>query len=126
MGMSETIMAAMIGALATVLTAMFQLVLNWRNATKTEKKAPGGLRSLLWMLALLGAAAVGGFAYAEYRAQEARGEAALLREDLHRELKALAESTARLEKLSPGPAGAQSATEQRGLDGVAALVSLPP
>jgi hypothetical protein len=125
MGMSETIMAAMIGALATAFTAMLQLILQWRNATKPEKKAPGGLRSLLWMLALLGAAAVGGFAYAEYRAQNARGEAAILREDLQRELKALAESTARLEKLAPGAAGTPSAAEQRGLDGAAAVVSLP-
>jgi hypothetical protein len=125
MGLSETIMAAMIGALATAFTAMLQLMLQWRSATKPEKRAPGGLRSLLWMLALMVAAAVGGFAYAEYRAQNTRGEAAVLREDLQRELKALAESTARLEKLAPGAAGTQSTAEQRGLDGVVAVVSLP-
>ena len=129
MGMSETIMAAMIGALATVLTAMFQLVLSWRSATKEERKVSGGLRSFLWMLTLMGAAAAGGFAYAEYRALGARGEAALLRSELQRELQALSDSTARLEKLSAGGLGGsnQAAADQRqrGREGVAAVVTLP-
>jgi hypothetical protein len=129
MGMSETIMAAMIGALATVFTAMFQLVLSWRSATKEERKASGGLRSFLWMLTLMGAAAAGGFAYAEYRALGARGEAAVLREEMQRELQALSASTARLEKLSAGGLGGSDHAavdqRQRGREGVAAIVTLP-
>ena len=75
------------------------------------------------------AAAVGGFAYAEYRAQGARGEAALLREEFQRELSALSASTARLEKLAAGAAGgADSSPASDGSAasmGVTALVTLP-
>ncbi len=130
MGLSETIMAAMIGAVATVFTATFQLMLNWRNATKEQqRRGHGGLRSFLWMLALMAAAAVGGFAYAEYRAQGSRGEAVVLREELQRELHALTTSTDRLEKLTAAASGQPeaAATEQRqrGLEGIAAMVTLP-
>ena len=100
MNLSEPVMAAMIGALATVCTAIFQLMATWRKAGQEKSKARGGLGSLLWMLTLMTAAAVGGFAYAEYRAQGSRGDAALLREELQRELTALSASTARLEKLA--------------------------
>jgi hypothetical protein len=129
MGLSETIMAAMIGALATVFTATFQLMLTWRDATKEQRRGRGGLRSFLWMLALMAAAAVGGFAYAEYRAQDTRGEAALLRAELQRELHALTASTARLEKLAAAASGEKGSAaadqQQRGLEGVAAMVTLP-
>jgi hypothetical protein len=126
MNLSEPVMAAMIGATATVCTAVFQLMLNWRKATHDKPSTRGGMRSFLWMLTLMTAAAVGGFAYAEYRAQGARGDAALLREELQGQIKALVASTARLEKLAPGGAGsAESAAEQRGLGGLAAVVTLP-
>ena len=121
MNLSEPVMAAMIGALATVCTAVFQLMVTWRKAGQEKSKARGGLGSLLWMLTLMTAAAVGGFAYAEYRAQGSRGDAALLREELQRELTALSASTARLEKLAP----AGSSAQQGRLDGLAALVTLP-
>ena len=127
MNVSEPVMAAMIGATATVCTAVFQLVVNWRKATTSEKpRARGGLRSLLWMVTLMAAAAVGGFAYAEYRAQATRGEAALLREEVNRQLGALSASTARLETLlAAGGADSAAARRQRGLEGVAAVVALP-
>lgn len=129
MGLSETIMAAMIGALATVFTATFQLMLSWRSATKEqERRGRGGLSSFLWMLALMAAAAVGGFAYAEYRAQGSRGTAAVLREELQRELHALSASTARLEQLTAAASGGRESPadqRQRGLEGIAAMVTLP-
>ncbi len=126
MNLSEPVMAAMIGALATVCTAIFQLMATWRKAGQEKSKARGGLGSLLWMLTLMTAAAVGGFAYAEYRAQGSRGDAALLREELQRELTALSASTARLEKLAPAtPGSAGSSAQQSGLDGHAALVTVP-
>lgn len=132
MGMSETILAAMIGALATVVTAVFQLMLAWREhrkrTEKTERETRGTLSSLLWMLTLLAAAAVGGFAYAHYRVQATRDETQALRDRLQQELHALTVSSARLEKLenaAPGAALEATARKQRGLDGVVAVVTLP-
>lgn len=129
MGLSETIMAAMIGALATVFTAAFQLMLSWRSATREQQRPThGGLRSFFWMLALMGAAAVGGFAYAEYRAQDSRGAAAVLREELRRELRGLTASTERLERLAASGGTGSTVADQRqlGLDGIVAMVTLPP
>jgi len=124
MNLSEPVVAAMIGAFATVCTATFQLVGTWRKSSNDKVKARGGISTLLWTLALMTAAGVGGFAYAEYRAQGIRGEAAMLREELQRELSALSASTARLEKLAPAAAGSAGSVPQ-GFDGPAAFVTLP-
>jgi len=128
MGVSETILAAMIGAVATLLTAAFQLLLTWRDSGKPERSSRSGMRSLLWTLTLMGAAAVGGFAYAEYRALGSRDETQALRNALQQQLQALSTSTARLEQLRVNGSGSapESAAQQRlGMDGVAAVVNLP-
>jgi hypothetical protein len=83
----------------------------------------------MWMLALMLAAAVGGFAYAEYRSQQSRSDARALREELQTQMRAIAASTARLEQLrfvSAGPAtdvpsGAAGSTASS----VSATVALP-
>jgi hypothetical protein len=36
MGLSETILAAMIGAIATVSAALFQLFMAWRSRSKVD------------------------------------------------------------------------------------------
>jgi hypothetical protein len=117
MGVSETVLAAMIGAGATLFTAVFQLV---RAAGGDRRSTRSWFRSLMWMLALMLAAGVGGFAYAEYRAQHSRDEARTLRDELQQQMQALAASTARLEQLRLPVSGAGAATES------AATVSLPP
>jgi len=101
MGLSETILAAMIGAAATMLTAMFQLMLMLRNRAKAESSRPkrGAMRPLVAVFALLIASAVGGFAYSELRAERVREDARELREQLTSQLQALALSTAKLELL---------------------------
>lgn len=101
MGLSETILAAMIGAAATMLTAMFQLTLMLRNRAKAESSRPkrSAMRPLVAVFALLIASAVGGFAYSELRAERVREDARELREQLTLQLQALALSTAKLELL---------------------------
>ena len=42
MGLSETILAATIGAIATVSAALFQLVMAWRSRSKVETRAKKG------------------------------------------------------------------------------------
>lgn len=101
MDLSETILAAMIGAAATMLTAVFQLFLLFRSRTKAESKPKrSGVRSLLSVFAIVLASAVGGFAYSELRAERAREDIRGLRAELSEQFQALAaSSTARLEQL---------------------------
>jgi hypothetical protein len=100
MGLSETILAAMIGAAATMLTALSQLMLSLRAKAKAEMRPRrNAMRSLMWMVALLVASAVGGFAYSELRAERTREDTRELRQELTDQLQALVASTAKLELL---------------------------
>jgi ABC-type multidrug transport system fused ATPase/permease subunit len=106
MGLSETVLAAMIGAAATMLTALTQLMLSLRAKVKADSRPRrNAFRSLMWMLALLVASGVGGFAYSELRAERTREDTRELRKELTEQLQALALSTAKLELLENGPAG---------------------
>jgi hypothetical protein len=90
----------MIGAAATVLTALFQLIGSFRAAANDRRASKrGGLRSLLWTIAMIVAAGVGGFAYAEFRSQESRDETRAMRTELQAQMQALQASTARLEQM---------------------------
>jgi hypothetical protein len=94
MGISETIVAAMIGAIATVTTAVFQLVTAWRNRGKVDSrpnKRGMTVRSILAILALMVAAAAGGFLYSEFIKQRNAEDMRAMRQ----ELKELKELTAR-------------------------------
>ena len=72
MGLSETILAAIIGALATIVTAVFQLV---RNRSPSESKPKKNrMRSLLATVALSVACIVGGYAWSSLRAVNAKDE----------------------------------------------------
>ena len=129
MGVSETVLAAMIGAGATLVTALFQLVSAFRSSAterRTAKGSRGGLRSLMWTVALIAAAGVGGFAYAEFRSQASRDETRTLRDELQAQMQALQASTARLEQLRF--AAAQGSTDSTGAGAApssTALVTLP-
>ena len=100
MGLSETILAAMIGAAATMLTALTQLMMTLRAKVKADSRPKrNAMRSLMWMVALLVASAVGGFAYSELRAERTREDTRELRQELTDQLQALVASTAKLELL---------------------------
>jgi hypothetical protein len=100
MGLSETILAAMIGAAATMLTALSQLMLSLRAKARAETRPRrNAMRSFMWMVALLVASAVGGFAYSELRAERTREDTRELRQELTDQLQALVASTAKLELL---------------------------
>jgi len=131
-GFSETVLAAMIGATATIGTAIFQLIMNWRKQSGDRRVSKGGLRSLLWMVTLMLASGVGGFAYSEYLNQARRDDAHQLRQELQQQLATLASSTAKLEQVrlnAQSVADAQSRQAEdrrRGSEGVEGLVQLPP
>jgi hypothetical protein len=130
-GFSETVLAAMIGATATVGTAIFQLIMHWRKQSGERRASRGGLRSFLWMVALMLASGVGGFAYSEYLSQAQRDDAHQLRQEMQQELATLASATAKLEQLrlnaqSVVDAQTRQAEERRrGTEGVEGLVQLP-
>jgi len=72
MGLSETIVAAIIGALATMATAIFQLVRN-RAPSETRPKK-NRVRSLVATIALMIGCIVGGYAWSALRAVSMREE----------------------------------------------------
>jgi hypothetical protein len=110
MGISETISAAIIGALATMLTAIFQLVRNRApSETRPKKKR---LRSLIATIALMIGCIVGGYAWSALRAVSAKDE---LRATMETELtKQFADFAARQRQLTADAASAGAATDAGG------------
>lgn len=96
MGLSETIMAAMIGAIATVTTALFQIFTAFRARGKVDTKPKRGsaTRSILAVLALMVASAAGGFLYSQLLQQRDAEDIRAMRHEL-RELRDLTASTIR-------------------------------
>src|SRR6185369_9620907 len=74
MGLSETIVAAIIGALATMLTAIVQLVRNRAPTDGRPKPKKNRLRSVLATVALMIGCIVGGYAWSALRAVSAKDE----------------------------------------------------
>lgn len=70
MGISETIIAAIIGALATMLTAIVQLIRNRSSSESKPKK--NRIRSLTATVALMIGCIVGGYAWSSLRAVSAK------------------------------------------------------
>lgn len=101
MGVSETIVAAMIGAIATVTTALFQLFGMFRSRGKVDTKPRRGLtmRSVLAALALMTASAAGGFLYSELLKQRHSEDIRAMRAEL-KELKELTANAARLSEIA--------------------------
>lgn len=85
MGVSETIVAAMIGAMATVTTALFQLFGAFRGRGKADNSKPKRgmtLRSVLAIFALMVASAAGGFLYSELLKQRHSEDIRAMRQEL--------------------------------------------
>jgi hypothetical protein len=105
MDLSETILAAIIGALATMGTAIFQLVRNRAPAETRPKK--NRMRSTFAIIFLVFGAMVGGYFWSELRSVGAKEEIAALRADL--KLAAREASTTPPDALeAAGPANADS------------------
>lgn len=100
MGLSETILAAMIGAAATIMAATFQLLMALRGRGKAETRPKrSATRSMVNLAVIVLASAIGGFAYSELRAERAREDTQQLRMELASQLRELATSTERLQHL---------------------------
>lgn len=111
MGLSETIVAAMIGAVATVGTALFQLLTAFRQArskTDTRPKRGNTLRSVFAVMALMAASAAGGFLYSqllrEREAEDIRAMRVELRELRDLTAARLQDDRAETASVTPPPA----------------------
>jgi len=74
MGISETIIAAIIGALATMATAIVQLLRNRAPSDGRPKPKKSRMRSLLATVALMVGCIVGGYAWSSLRAVSAKDD----------------------------------------------------
>jgi hypothetical protein len=123
MGLSETILAAMIGAIATVSAALFQLVMAWRSRSKVDVRPKKGTaaRSVLSILALMTASAAGGFLYSEFLKQRNAEDMRAMRDELKdlRSLIAQSRDSAHV-AAAPGaqPAGMVMPIAMEGVEGV--------
>jgi hypothetical protein len=101
--LSEPLLAAMIGATATVITALVQLRLSWRKELRERERAqPITKKSrrgpVIAVLALMIAAAVGGFALSQYFVSLREGDRDALRSDLQSKLSEINATALRLEQ----------------------------
>lgn len=100
---SDSLIAALVGATATVVTALVQLRLSWRKElrerergqpiTKKSRRGP-----VMVVFALMIAAAVGGFALSQYFVSLREGDRDALRSDLQSKLSEINATALRLEQ----------------------------
>src|SRR5215510_12574575 len=111
MGLSETIVAAMIGAGATVGTALFQLLTAFKARGKADVKPKKGstMRSIFAVLALMAASAAGGFLYSQLLREREGEDIRAMRQEL-RELRDLTASQLRDERRRSNEAVAIAST----------------
>ena len=134
--MSDTILVALIGAFATVMTALFQIFMSSKQAASGGRSTKNRIKGLVWTVVLLLAAAGGGFAYSEYLVLTQDAPAQALRDRIGHTLLAANAMTPAVtpaaSAASPAPSAAQLPTPSvanpgriDARDGIAASVSLP-
>jgi hypothetical protein len=99
MGLSETIIAASIGAAATISTALFQLfsALRTNNARPDFRQKKGStVKSIVAVVVLMLVSGVGGFLFSEFRSERTANDMHSMRDDINAKLQVLAETTSRL------------------------------
>ena len=137
MSLSDPVMAALIGASATVLAALVQLRLSWRKELKERERGQPITKKtrrgpVIVVFALMIAAAVGGFALSEYFMSLRNGDRDTLRSELQSKLSEISASAARLERArlaerEQGESGVLRAEAlRRGEEGVAASALVGP
>jgi len=137
MNLSDPVMAALIGASATMLGALIQLRLSWRKELKERERGQPITKKtrrgpVIFVFALMIAAAVGGFALSEYFMSLRNGDRDTMRAELQSKLSEISASAARLErarlaerdKLESGVLRAEAL--RRGEEGIAASALVGP
>jgi len=132
---TAAVLAATIGAVATITTSMMSLRMSWKkelveraNQKPVTKKAKRG--PILPLFAILIASAIGGFALSHYLNSTSRADSEMLETELRAKIEQLSASTQRLETVSLNgvDAIAQQARDEerrkRGVEGNTALIVL--
>jgi hypothetical protein len=126
--MSDTVLVAVIGAFATVMTALFQIFVSSKQAASAVKPMRNRIKSLAWTGVLLVAAAGGGFAWSEYLVLNRNENLAAFHERFAISGAPVAGKAASM-SVTPAPlplaAPALTAAEAASRDAVAAVVTLP-
>jgi len=133
MNFSEPVVAAMIGATATIVTALVQLRLAARKQAAERAAGKPITKGTRWLaiLGLMLASAVGGYAFSEYQTFSEREDNKMLRDEMHSRLKDIGALAVRLERAglpagnAAGPEIQLVAERKRGAEGVAAVINLP-
>jgi hypothetical protein len=113
MGLSETIIAASIGAAATVSTALFQLFSALRSNSgraDTRPKRGSTVKSIVAVVALMLVSGVSGYLFSEFRSERTANDMHSMRDEINAKLQVLAEATGRLaarDTASVNPASVQ-------------------
>jgi hypothetical protein len=125
MGISETIIAAIIGALATMATAIAQLIRNRAPSDGRPKPKKNRMRSVLATIALMIGCIVGGYAWSALRAVSAKEElTATMQAEFTRQF---SEFAARQSQAAAAANSSAAIAARNGEDGAAeALAHLPP
>ena len=131
MGLSETIVAAIIGALATMGTAIFQLVRNRAPTDGRPKPKKNRMRSVLATIALMIGCIVGGYAWSALRAVSAKEELqATMQAEFSRQFAEFAarqtQASAPAQGTDPGAPGSALASRSGASGSAESLVQLPP
>ena len=128
MGLSETIVAAIIGALATMGTAIFQLVRNRAPTDGRPMPKKKRIRSVLATIALMIGCVVGGYALSALRAVSAKEDMrATMEAELTKQFAALRLNQANAGAPDAGDPAAAAIPARNGEAGAAeSLVQLPP
>jgi hypothetical protein len=122
MGLSETIVAAIIGALATMATAIVQLIRN--RAPDQSRPKKNRMRSLLATIALMVGCIVGGYAWSALRAVSAKEDlVSTMQAEFSRQF---AEFAARQNQPAAPAPGAAVAAHDSGSGKSEAVAQLPP
>jgi hypothetical protein len=124
MGLSETILAAIIGALATMATAIVQLLRNRAPAESRPKK--NRVRSTFSIIALVLGAMVGGYFYSELKSVSAREEIAALRADLKLAARTQADAAVVPDGANNGSPATPMATSHGEAGSAESVAHLPP
>ena len=127
MGLSETIVAAIIGALATMGTAIFQLVRNRAPTDGRPKPKKNRVRSVLATIALMIGCVVGGYAWSALRAVSAKEDMrATMEAELTKQFAALRLNQATESPGADDPAAAAIPARNGEAGAAESLAHLPP